>query len=208
MSQQAVQESPNAERIAAILEAAASAFGDRGFAATTMRQVAARSGASLGSIYYHFDSKEEILRALICGNFRRVQRALEARLTGDESPREALEILVENHVDFFARHLDEMRVMSHELDTLDGEAGREVASLRRAYFDRLKGLLGELRPDLTEAELRVAALSLFGMLNWTYRWIETVRDTVQPAELGRRMSGLFLEGFLHGARSVERPAVG
>lgn len=192
-------ESPNAERIGAILAAAAAIFSHKGFAATTMREIASRSGASLGSIYYHFRSKEEILRALICGNFRRVQRALEERLTGQEGPRETLELLVENHVDFFARHLDEMRVMSHELDTLGGAAGREVAALRRAYFERLRGLLGELRPDLTDADLHVATLSLFGMLNWTYRWIETVRDTMEPAALGRRMSALFLDGFLNGA---------
>lgn len=49
----------------AILEEALSLFSTQGFAATTMRQIAAKAGVSLGSIYNHFSSKEEIFLAII-----------------------------------------------------------------------------------------------------------------------------------------------
>ena len=183
------------ERMEAILEGAAQAFSAGGFAATSMRDVARRSGASLGSIYYHFENKEDILRALLCDNFRRVLESLRESLEGVEDPEQQLRSFVDNHIRFFARHLAEMRVMSHELDTLTGEAGEEVAAIRHEYTRAAQRILGGLRPDLSPDELRVHALCLFGMLNWTYRWYHTVDPKVGAGGLAERMSKLFLEGF-------------
>jgi len=183
-------------RVQAILEGAAEVFSSRGFAATSMREVARQTGASLGSIYYHYESKEAILRAILAGNFRRVRESLDVRLEGVEDPRRALEVFVENHLSHFSQHLAEMRVMSHELDTLTDEAGAEVSTLRRAYTRRARELLAVLRPDLTAEQLRVATLSLFGMLNWSYRWYHTLPDGSSPGRLAGTMSSLFLDGFL------------
>lgn len=182
-------------RLEAILAGAARAFSRNGYAATSMRQIAHDTGASLGSIYYHFENKEDILRALICNNFRSVQESLDARLTGVDAPEAELAIFVDNHVRFFADHLDAMRVMSHELDTLGGDAGRQAAELRQRYTRRLLDILGRIRPDLPDVELRIQALCLFGMLNWTYRWFHTVDATIGASGLAARMHDLFLHGF-------------
>jgi len=178
-----------------ILGGAARVFSRHGFAAASMRQIARDSGASLGSIYYHFESKEAILRALICNNFERVLATVRQRLDGVDDPAEQVAVFIDNHVRFFADHLEEMRVISHELDTLDGEAGDDVAALRRAYFAEALEILGRLRPDLEASELRVQALCLFGMLNWTYRWYHSVEPAIGPDGLADRMTVLFLEGF-------------
>ena len=47
-----------------ILEATGALFAEKGFDATTMQDIMARSGLSKGAIYYHFKSKEEIMQAL------------------------------------------------------------------------------------------------------------------------------------------------
>jgi AcrR family transcriptional regulator len=182
-------------RVDAILAGAARAFSRDGFAAASMRQIAQESGASLGSIYYHFESKEEILRALICDNFERVLSTARERLEGVEDPARQVALFIDNHVRFFGDHLEEMRVISHELDTLEGAAGDEVAGLRRAYFSEALGILTRLRPDLPHEEVRVRALCLFGMLNWTYRWYHSVDPRVGPEGLAVRMTDLFLRGF-------------
>jgi AcrR family transcriptional regulator len=178
-----------------ILSGAARVFSARGFAATSMRGVARETGASLGSIYHHFGSKDGLLQAIMVGNFRRVRAALEEELCLVDDPRESIRIFVTNHVTFFARHLDEMRVMSHELDTLTGSAGEEVRALRNSYTDRAAGFLRELRPDLRRDELQLATLCLFGTLNWTYRWFHAMPSTADVEALGSQMAELFLCGF-------------
>lgn len=195
--------SANTPRVEVILAGAAAAFSDKGFAATSMREIAQRTGASLGSIYYHFANKDDILRALICDNFRRVDRSLVARLEGVDDPRRCIEIFIDNHVQFFARHLAEMRVMSHELDTLTGAAGEATSQVRDAYSARALEILARLRPDLRVAELRIQALCMFGMLNWTYRWFHTIPPEIGAGGIARRMTALFLGGFLAVADSEE-----
>lgn len=182
-------------RVEAILAGAARVFSRHGFAAASMRQIARESSASLGSIYYHFESKEEILRALICDNFERVLATVRERLEGTDDPSRQLALFIDNHVRFFGEHLEEMRVISHELDTLGGENGERVASLRREYFAEAAAILGRLRPDLPPGEIRVQALLLFGMLNWTYRWYHSIDPAIGPEGLARRMTELFLQGF-------------
>lgn len=182
-------------RVEAILAGAARVFSRHGFAAASMRQIARESSASLGSIYYHFESKEEILRALICDNFERVLATVRARLEGVDDPTRQLAVFIDNHVRFFGEHLEEMRVISHELDTLEGESGERVASLRRDYFAEATTILERLRPDLPPGEIRVQALLLFGMLNWTYRWYHSIDPAIGPDGLALRMTELFLQGF-------------
>ena len=185
-------------RVELILAGAAATFSRNGFAATTMRQIARETGSSLGGIYHHFGGKESILLAIIAGNFRRVLAALDDRLAGVDDPERAFELFVDNHVAFFTGHLDEMRVMAHELDTLTGPAGQEVAGLRRAYADRARAILQALRPERSGAELRIDVLCLFGMLIWTYRWFHALDEGVEAHTLARQMARLYLDGFLNG----------
>jgi AcrR family transcriptional regulator len=53
------------ERVAALLEAAAGCFVEKGYEATTMTEVAARAGASIGSLYQYFPTKEVLAQALV-----------------------------------------------------------------------------------------------------------------------------------------------
>src|SRR5215213_1451313 len=57
----------------AILDAALAAFLERGVLATTIEDVRERSGASVGSIYHHYGSKEGIAAALFVDGMRRYQ---------------------------------------------------------------------------------------------------------------------------------------
>lgn len=53
------------ERVAALLEAASACFVEKGYEATTMTEVAARAGASIGSLYQFFPTKEVLAQALV-----------------------------------------------------------------------------------------------------------------------------------------------
>jgi AcrR family transcriptional regulator len=59
------QRRPGKERVAALLEAAASVIAERGFEAATMAEIAARAGALIGSLYHFFPNKEVLADALI-----------------------------------------------------------------------------------------------------------------------------------------------
>ncbi len=70
---------PRAERQASILRGAAAAFAHSGYAATSMEDIAASSGITKLIVYRHFDSKEELYRAVLQ---RVLDRLAEEFLTG------------------------------------------------------------------------------------------------------------------------------
>ena len=56
---------PGKERVAALMEAAASVIAERGYEAATMAEIAARANALVGSLYHFFPNKEVLAEALI-----------------------------------------------------------------------------------------------------------------------------------------------
>ncbi|MGK9220550.1 MULTISPECIES: TetR/AcrR family transcriptional regulator [unclassified Microbacterium] len=80
---------PGVEPRQEILDAAAALFAERGYAATSTRQIAERAGMRQASLYYHFGGKEEILLALLQASvLPTLERA--ADFLDEPDPREAL----------------------------------------------------------------------------------------------------------------------
>lgn len=93
-------------RVAALLGAATAVFAEKGYDAATMTEIAARAGASIGSLYQFFPTKELIAEALHAANAEALTAMLEAlapRLAG--RPAEALaDVLFGEFSDFLAKH--------------------------------------------------------------------------------------------------------
>ena len=77
-----------------LLEAAAEAFADRGFHATTTRDIASRAGLSPAGVYVHFASKEELLYQLSREGHEVARDMLLAAADGADSPTEALRAIM------------------------------------------------------------------------------------------------------------------
>ncbi|OGO53626.1 MAG: hypothetical protein A2V85_00385 [Chloroflexi bacterium RBG_16_72_14] len=114
---------------ARILDAALALFAERGFAACRVADVARQAGMSPGNVYWHFDSKEDILRALLTEGFGRLE-AMTAAVADEYGPaRRKLDILVDRTLELYERN-SQFTVI---LGGLMGEGGR--ALLRSLGFD-------------------------------------------------------------------------
>lgn len=125
----------------------------------TIEAVRERSGASVGSIYHHFDDKEEILGALYAQVLAGYQAGAERALKAAPSAEEGVKALVRNHLRWVERNPERARLL------LDGEARaravREVEDLNETLFATLADWIGsheEIRP----ARLEVFFVSVFG----------------------------------------------
>jgi hypothetical protein len=92
-----------------------------------------------------------------------------------------------------------MKVLSHEEDALEPPYREEVAAIKRRYYALAREIFdslasGGLSPDLNP---RIAVLSLFGMMNWVYKWHNSKIDP-SAQELTDAIVGI----FLHGVRKV------
>ena len=196
---------PYDERFHALLAHAARVFAQRGYDRTTMRDLAAVSGMSLAGIYYYVRGKEDLLAHIQERCFTQVLEGSDVALAAEGvlDPLDRLATFIRHHVTFFAAHMPEMKVLSHEAAALTGDRQRKINHLKRRYVDRLEGLLRDAAPDQAPAERSAAAYALFGMMNWIYNWY----DPAGPLDAGR-LADLLTRLFLGGFVEVRSPVQG
>src|SRR5216684_1668811 len=81
-----------------LLDAAAKLFSERGFHGTSMRDIAKAVDMLSGSIYYHFDSKDEMLLAVYEEGMRRVAETVDAAVISANQPWDRLEAACAAHL--------------------------------------------------------------------------------------------------------------
>lgn len=189
------------DKLERILREASVVFAEKGYHRASIREIAAATGISLSGLYYYFDSKEELLFLIQKHCFRTILERLRRDLEGVGDPEERLRILVRNHLRFFVANMAEMKVLSHEAESLTGEYREQVTEWMREYTRTAYDVLEELAPAGEGVDLRVATFSLFGMMNWIYNWYREDRD-VDVERLACEMLHIFLRGYCTAPESA------
>jgi TetR/AcrR family transcriptional regulator, cholesterol catabolism regulator len=185
------------DKLALILRTAASIFAEKGYHDSSIRDISRATGVSLSGLYYYFSSKEELLFLIQDHCFTTLLENLERALEPEPDPLKRFHLTIENHLGFFVNNMKEMKVLSHELDSLGGEFRGEVNAKKRRYTDMVQSVLKGVAPAKPAVDSRVAVFALFGMMNWIYNWYHPERDVSVP-KLADDMSQLFLQGYLAG----------
>ena len=187
---------PFDERLDQILTIAAKVFADKGFHPTTMRDLSRATGMSLAGLYHYIPGKDELLFLVQQRCFERViAGAQQAVAQGAPSPTERLERFIHHHLGFFAGHMSEMKVLSHEANSLTGSRLDAINGLKRRYFEVLRNLIRDVEAEhASPHDPQVAAYALFGMMNWIYNWYNPA-GPLSPEALGERFAQLFMFGL-------------
>lgn len=189
-----------------ILRVSSKVFAEQGFEATSVRDISREAGVSLSGLYYYFESKQHLLYLIQSATFTFVLESLKGRLAGATEPTERLRLLVLNHIEYFLSHPNEMKVLSHEEDALDDPYREKVQAIKRRYYALAREIFESLAAEGLAAGInpRIAVLSLFGMMNWPYKWHKPGVDP-DAQELTAAIVGIFLHGVLPSG--VETKAV-
>jgi AcrR family transcriptional regulator len=184
-----------------ILRAAAQIFAEKGYHQTSMRDIARATGVSLAGLYYYCKSKDELLFLIQDHCFGRLAERVAERLRETSAPVEKLRVFIENHLSFFAANMAEMKVLSHEADSLKGELYERVTVTKQSYTQLARAILTEVQATLPEekraVDATVAAYALFGMMNWIYNWYDP-NGKLDVKALVENLTRLFLSGFANG----------
>jgi AcrR family transcriptional regulator len=154
-----------------ILDTAAELFAERGFHGVSVHDIGAACGISGPALYKHFSGKDELLAASLTDISETLLKEGTARATAAESPRAALDALIDWHVDFALGHPALIVVQDREWANLGAAARRDVRALQLAYIDVWVDTVQALRPELDgvndRATARAAVQATFGLLNST-----------------------------------------
>ena len=195
----------------AILLSAACQFRDRGFAATTLRDIAAAANMKAGSIYYHFGSKTEILDEVLDCGLRdihlSVQKALDG-LEGETDCKKSITAAIHAHLSSLLLHSEFTSANIRIYGQLPQEIRRRHQPSRHAYAKVWDNLFekaqkaGTLRADVRIKPLRQFVL---GALNWTVEWFDGKNYSVDV--LADRAAKVILDGILIGRLQSEPKAL-
>ncbi|MET9802642.1 TetR/AcrR family transcriptional regulator [Streptomyces sp. NPDC006368] len=183
-----------------LLVAAVDAFAERGYHATTTRDIAGRAGMSPAALYIHYKTKEELLHRISRIGHVKALEILETAENGPGTAAERLADAVRSFVRWHAGRRTTARVVQYELDSLSEEHRDEIFELRRKSDAVVRRIInqgvsaGEFDvPDVSGTTLAVLSLCID-----VARWFNTAGRRT-PDEVGALYADLVLR--MVGART-------
>ena len=154
-----------------VRDAARRLFARHGYAAVSMRQIAAEVGVQAGALYNYTPDKQSLLFDLMKTHLDELLLAFDA-LEHKGRPLRALQQFTIFHIRYHYQRPDEVFIAYMELRNLTPENFTQIEALRRAYETRLEAILkaGAERGIFAVADTRVAAMALIAMLNGVNTW--------------------------------------
>jgi AcrR family transcriptional regulator len=187
----------NLSRKEQVIRKAAELFREKGYAASSMRDLAQKLGIEAASLYSHIKSKEEILHSLCFDMAAEFRKSLVEVEKLNVSARERLRLGIIGHVEVMAKDLTASAVFMNEHRHLSQPYLRDFLLLRINYINRFKAIIelgvknGEFKDTINT---KLAVMTLFSSLNWMPQWYDP-GSLIQPAELGQQLSDMLINGL-------------
>jgi AcrR family transcriptional regulator len=176
------------EKAAAILDAAARVFAERGYERATMADIARAAGFAKASAYHYFDSKEALLYALLD---RSLDALLDAVARADSGPATPPAEQLARMVEAYARaFLERVSVATPLLLHLERLRPAWRSAIKRKERRLIALVAGAVAPVHNALPPQVTAFLILGAANWTHYWFDP-RGEVPPQELARGIATLF-----------------
>jgi AcrR family transcriptional regulator len=180
-----------------ILEAAAQIFGQKGFHAASMQDIAQAVNLQKASLYHHVSSKQEVLLAVLDRALDLLIDHMQAVVAQPLPPEEKLRQAMIVYLNVMLEHRDLAAVLLLEHRSLEPELhARHIP--RRDRFEKLwRDLIleGQHTGVFTPVDPNLTARALLGVMNWTITWYKP-DGPLNPQDIAAQYADLFLRGLL------------
>ncbi len=192
----------NDRRAGGIYRTAVQMISEKGFAATSMNEIAEAVELTKPGLYYYVKGKQELLFAIMSFALDRLDAEVAEPARRIAEPEDRLRAIVRRHARLLTREPAAASTVAILMDEMRGLAPArraEIERRKRAYFELLRDTLDELRAAgrLLPVDTTVAAFSLLGMVMWLVRWYDP-EGRLPSADLVRDLTEI-------AAASVLRP---
>jgi AcrR family transcriptional regulator len=174
-----------------IQQIAVALFHERGYHATGMDDIGEAAGITGPAIYRHFKNKEEILTAAITQGTDQILAKVEEIVESSSSPQDTLEMLARNFMRATLNDPALASIIVGELRLLDPTPRGTVERAFRLHLEEWVHALSQLRPELSDGELRVLVTAAFGLFESVTQYDSGLdRDAVEDLLVDMAMAGL------------------
>jgi len=179
-----------------IEDAASTLFRERGYAATSVRDIASALNLQGGSLYAHVASKEDVLWSIVCRAADRFNAEVGPAAASDASPADRLRSMIRGHVAVVTSYQKDAAVFLHEWRFLSEERRDQLAARRDGYEALFRQVIsdgisaGNFRP----VDPRLTAMAILSTLNGIPTWFSST-GPLTPTNIAEHHADLFLHGL-------------
>ncbi len=179
-----------------ILRAARTLFKEKGYHATTVRDIAEMSGVLSGSLYAHIRTKEDLLFEITDEIADCFLSRLEEIVLSEASAVEKFRRALHAHIQVVADNLDAASVFSHEWRALSDERRAVIQAKRDRYENLWASILAEgvQEGSFHSDHLRFARVVTLSVANWLYQWFRPDGE-LTAAEVADELATVLLRGL-------------
>ncbi|VWX55721.1 Transcriptional regulator, TetR family [Burkholderiales bacterium 8X] len=189
-----------------ILSNAAQLFAQRGYAGTSMNEVAAACGVSKATLYHYVRDKHELAVRIAEEHVQRLEAVVREVLAANPSPDARLRELILRFVAEYAVAQHAQRVLTEDVRFLAAADQVRILDAERRVVAAFADTIDAVRGDRAASRLgKPMAMLLFGMINWMFTWLKPGR-ALDHAEIGAMVADLFFGG-VHAVRMPDAPSL-
>lgn len=179
-----------------ILEAAARLFREKGYSATSMRDLAQAVNLKASSLYNHISGKEQILREICFNTAERFHRELDLIESREETAEAKVRALIQWHIRLATEDITSITAFNDEWRHLTEPYLSEFIDLRKAYEARFRSIIeqGMKNGSFKHFHANIALYTIFSSIRWIYDWYQPGKN-IDREQLEEEISGLLLGGL-------------
>ncbi len=183
-------------RIEQIYRAATTLFSERGYRATSVRDIARELDLQGGSLYAHITSKEDVLWEIIARVAASFYAAVQPIAEGDDPARERLRLMIHAHVGVVVNELARAAVFFQDWRHLSETRKREVLDLRDGYEALFRSTIadGITRGEFRDRDPRLASIFVLTTLNGIPGWFRADGERTAD-DVAEELANLILDGL-------------
>lgn len=182
-----------------VLDTAVRIFGQKGYRAATLDDVARELGVSKPALYHYFSSKENLLSEIYLQSLGRMFKTIYEVGKMDLSPPEKMRVLVRRHLkEVVIGNLDMFAVFFSEENELPK---KEFEKIRKEKIKFTKVVRNIIEEGIKQGYFRrldsmLVADAIIGMCNWLYRWYKPGMNSFTPDQIADQFIGLLENGYM------------
>lgn len=180
-----------------ILEVTAQLFRKKGFTGTSMQDIAKEVGILKGSIYYYFNSKNEIFREVLNNGINPVIKKAELVVAEKITPKEKLRKLIHYHMDYIMDHNFSLVIFFQEREKLPATQMEKYLEKRDRYENFFREVFKEgiEQGEFPEVNVPLTVFAILGMCNWIIQWYNP-KGAQSAEEIKKHMEHLIFDRML------------
>lgn len=179
-----------------ILEAAARLFRDKGYPATSMRDLAKAVNLKASSLYNHISSKEEILQEICLTNARRFRQGMQDVRELNEGVEKKVEALIRLHINIATQDITSVISFNDEWRHLSEPFLSTFRDMRRDYEEAFLLLIrhGQKEGLFKPGDPNVFLYTILSAVRWLYDWYEEGKR-LTAADLEAQLIPMLMDGL-------------